>query len=100
MPNIDTTSEGAAAQIDLSSMLAPHLAAHVDETSEAGRFHLDPDKLPEKDEESQDSSAGTAIENETLVDWDGPDDSKNPRNWSPARKWATIALVSAITFNT
>ena len=25
---------------------------------------------------------------------------RDPLNWSPARKWAIIALVSAITFNT
>ncbi|KAJ5672509.1 Major facilitator superfamily domain general substrate transporter [Penicillium longicatenatum] len=29
-----------------------------------------------------------------LVDWDGPDDPANPRNWSPAFKMANIVLVS------
>ena len=34
------------------------------------------------------------------VGWEGPNDPQNPMNWSPTRKWSTIALVSAITFNT
>jgi hypothetical protein len=35
-----------------------------------------------------------------IVDWDGPDDPKNPMNWSSFRKWTTIGLVSTITFVT
>ena len=46
---------------------------------------------------SDDVNAGTGTH---LVDWEGPNDPRNPMNWSPTRKWATIALVSAITFNT
>jgi hypothetical protein len=35
-----------------------------------------------------------------VVDWNGDDDPENPQNWSPPRKWVTIALVSSITFVT
>ena len=35
-----------------------------------------------------------------VVDWDGPNDPQNPMNWSSTHKWAIIALVSTITFNT
>ena len=35
----------------------------------------------------------------TLVDWDGPEDPQNPMNWTSLRKWITIVLVSAVTFN-
>lgn len=35
-----------------------------------------------------------------IVDFDGPDDPANPMNWSPAKKWGAIAVVSAITFLT
>lgn len=34
-----------------------------------------------------------------IVDWDGPSDGLNPRNWSPSRKWTTIGIISALTFN-
>ena len=35
-----------------------------------------------------------------LVDWDGPDDPKNPINWSEKLKWANIAVIASITFLT
>ncbi|CCL98322.1 uncharacterized protein FIBRA_00316 [Fibroporia radiculosa] len=33
-----------------------------------------------------------------IIDWDGPDDPLNPRNWSTRKKWAAAATVSAFTF--
>ncbi|KAG0708662.1 MFS polyamine transporter [Suillus ampliporus] len=33
-----------------------------------------------------------------LVDWDGPNDPFNPKNWSYKRKWAASAIVSLFTF--
>ncbi|KAG1724530.1 MFS polyamine transporter [Suillus lakei] len=33
-----------------------------------------------------------------IVDWDGPDDPQNPKNWSFRRKWAATAIVSSFTF--
>ncbi|PBP23564.1 major facilitator superfamily transporter [Diplocarpon rosae] len=33
-----------------------------------------------------------------LVSWDGPDDIKNPKNWSYRRKWAATLIVSSFTF--
>ncbi len=35
-----------------------------------------------------------------LVDWDGPDDPENPKNWSEKLKWGNIAVVASITFPT
>ena len=35
------------------------------------------------------------VQTTTLDDWDGPDDSENPRNWSPRRKWAAVLVVSS-----
>ncbi|KAL9074973.1 MAG: hypothetical protein Q9161_001903 [Pseudevernia consocians] len=35
-----------------------------------------------------------------IVDWDGPDDPKNPVNWSEKLKWANVAVISSITFLT
>ncbi|KIJ09333.1 hypothetical protein PAXINDRAFT_87604 [Paxillus involutus ATCC 200175] len=41
------------------------------------------------------------IDNEVLVvDWDGPDDPQNPKNWSFKRKWAATAIVSGFAFLT
>ncbi|KAB5588412.1 MFS multidrug transporter [Ceratobasidium theobromae] len=33
-----------------------------------------------------------------FVDWDGPDDPRNPRNWSFRHRWAATAVVSLFTF--
>ncbi|KAI0285974.1 MFS polyamine transporter [Russula aff. rugulosa BPL654] len=32
------------------------------------------------------------------VDWDGPGDPENPRNWSFSKKWHATMIVSAFTF--
>lgn len=34
-----------------------------------------------------------------IVDWDGPSDSQNPRNWPSVDKNAHIVLVSLVTLN-
>ncbi|KAJ3972603.1 major facilitator superfamily domain-containing protein [Lentinula raphanica] len=33
------------------------------------------------------------------VTWDGPDDPKNPQNWSLHQKWVTTITISAVTVN-
>lgn len=33
-----------------------------------------------------------------FVDWDGPEDPKNPLNWHPGRKWLAVLTVSAFAF--
>ena len=52
--------------------------------------------------ESRDIEAGEQCQDEldNLVHWDGPDDPRNPMNWSDARKWLIIGLISLSSFNT
>ncbi|KAI0309031.1 MFS polyamine transporter [Amylostereum chailletii] len=33
-----------------------------------------------------------------IVDWDGPNDPGNPRNWTMFKKWRSALIVSAFTF--
>ena len=33
-----------------------------------------------------------------LVEFNGPDDPENPKNWSPAKKWGITASMGAMTF--
>ncbi|KIY65819.1 MFS polyamine transporter [Cylindrobasidium torrendii FP15055 ss-10] len=35
---------------------------------------------------------------ELVVDWDGPDDPENPKNWTYSRKWRATVVVSLFTF--
>ncbi|EFQ30362.1 major facilitator superfamily transporter [Colletotrichum graminicola] len=34
----------------------------------------------------------------TLVTWDGPEDPKNPKNWTRSQKWTTSLIISSFAF--
>lgn len=42
--------------------------------------------------------ASKKVSDSDLVDWDGPDDPQDPKNWSSSKKWANIYVLAAITF--
>ncbi|KAF1987745.1 MFS general substrate transporter [Aulographum hederae CBS 113979] len=46
------------------------------------------------------SSENWSIENEKnrIVDWDGPKDSQNPKNWTTGKKFAVTVLISLFDF--
>lgn len=46
----------------------------------------------------QNNSASDEDVEVEIVDWEGPDDPENPKNWSFKKKWAATAIVSAFTF--
>ncbi|KAK4236130.1 major facilitator superfamily domain-containing protein [Achaetomium macrosporum] len=50
--------------------------------------------IGEKDVHNGNPAQNVAIPDSNIVDWDGPDDPANPRNWSKAYKMTNIALVS------
>lgn len=66
----------------------------------------DPEASPDNDVgvHTDSASSRTGAEDDAgandvlLVDWNGPDDPENPKNWSFKRKWAATAIVSAFTF--
>ena len=35
-----------------------------------------------------------------IVDWDGPDDPKNPMNWPMSLRWLQVTIVALLTFTT
>ena len=39
------------------------------------------------------------VQDANLVDWDGPDDPKNPQNWSWQRKLLTTVVLALCTFS-
>jgi hypothetical protein len=41
--------------------------------------------------------ATTNDTNVLIVDWDGPDDPQNPKNWSYRRKWAAVIIMSSFS---
>ena len=40
---------------------------------------------------------GTKSENGDVIDWEGPDDPANPRNWKKGIKLRHVLLVSGFT---
>lgn len=48
-----------------------------------------------------DAESGESSQDEkgNFVHWESDDDPRNPMNWSPARKWTTIGLISISSFN-
>ncbi|PSS29845.1 hypothetical protein PHLCEN_2v2660 [Hermanssonia centrifuga] len=65
--------------------------------------HPDPEAQPDDEiehaEETEQVEGRTAGEQDVLiVDWEGPDDPQNPKNWTFKQKWAATAIVSAFTF--
>ncbi|KAG6910339.1 hypothetical protein DXG01_011407 [Tephrocybe rancida] len=62
---------------------------NVDETS----------PTPTLDDKGEPAPLNEASPNDALlVDWDGPDDPANPKNWPYRRKWAATIVVSSFTF--
>ncbi|KIK63474.1 hypothetical protein GYMLUDRAFT_41145 [Collybiopsis luxurians FD-317 M1] len=47
----------------------------------------------EKEATNEESDEGPIV-----VDWEGPDDPANPKNWRFGQKWAATTIVSAFTF--
>ncbi|KAF2015716.1 MFS general substrate transporter [Aaosphaeria arxii CBS 175.79] len=65
--------------------------------SQAGSTHSDERTLSEdlpKEAQAQEAA------DPDLVDWDGPDDPKNPQNWPDSKKWGMIAVLAAVTLVT
>lgn len=76
---------------------SPTTPSHTDEPP------FDSDKDVEKNAE-RGSAVNDAVEttepptDPNIVTWDGKDDPENPQNWPFKRKFAAVAIVSAITF--
>lgn len=64
--------------------------------SNLGSSHSDEQTL------SEENLAREAAEERdpNIVDWDGPDDPKNPMNWPASRKWTLIAALAGVTLVT
>ncbi|KAG2137919.1 MFS polyamine transporter [Suillus clintonianus] len=84
------TLEASDSSVSLTSTLqgdhAPKLVYH---TQEHSKYFQKPSELVVATDDSTDV---------LIVDWDGPDDPQNPKNWSFRRKWVTTVIVSSITF--
>ncbi|KAF2642459.1 MFS general substrate transporter [Massarina eburnea CBS 473.64] len=49
--------------------------------------------------ESQKESRSVMSKEDNIVDWDGPDDPNNPRNWAPRKQYVHAVVVALIALN-
>lgn len=38
-----------------------------------------------------------ALEDQRIIDWNGPDDPNNPMNWPESRKWVNLTVMSILS---
>lgn len=91
MLDVDATAVGAIAE--------GHVAGEKDSAAESNSGEnagADAEKDAEKGALVGDeaAAAAAAAADPNIVDWDGPDDPANPRNWSKASKLTNVVLVS------
>jgi multidrug resistance protein len=60
---------------------------------------LERNQQPQEElKKSKSARSARSRENSKTVDWDGPNDPENPKNWPNRKKWAATVTVSLFTF--
>ena len=59
-----------------------------------------PDDLEKQQDDAAVAETTIAVNDEDLVDWDGPNDPKKPMNWKNSRKAKNIIVICYCTFLT
>ncbi|GAB7349522.1 hypothetical protein MBLNU459_g0227t1 [Dothideomycetes sp. NU459] len=100
-PDADTLSNAGVGSMNdtPSSYTESEQGRDIEKTE--GNVHSSASSTHEKKGNLTESVAPVpALEDENIVDWDGPDDPQNPMNWSTRKKWGNIAILSALTLLT
>ncbi|KAF8900739.1 MFS polyamine transporter [Gymnopilus junonius] len=74
------------------------LPENLEDVSPEERIKALKEREEEERAEREQSSSSSSEETEIVVDWDGPNDRTNPKNWSYKKKWAATLVVSSFTF--
>jgi len=87
----------AERQITETSQDRAYVRPELDQTSndELDR-DLEVDKEFSDSEKPRDNIA--ELLEESIVNWDGPDDPENPQNWSQREKWIVTIAMGTLTF--
>jgi hypothetical protein len=79
--------------------LSPAVEAKMSELEGGAHQGVSSPDLLEKAEPENVQPPETFINiHDSLVDFDGPDDPEDPRNWSKRRRWAITASMGMMTF--
>ncbi|KAF8964568.1 MFS polyamine transporter [Flammula alnicola] len=75
------------------------LSKDADDLSSKERLYaVTSDRVNESATRGEEMEAGGEDSDVLWVDWDGPTDPMNPKNWSYKKKWAATIVVSSFTF--
>ncbi|KAH8077751.1 major facilitator superfamily domain-containing protein [Cristinia sonorae] len=100
MTDVKTKREDSDQIISPTTTIQDTTPAERSNNEDSGNHH-DPDGKQSDHTHIDDCSPSNGIKEEDdalVVDWDGPSDPLNPRNWSVRRKWAATLIVSSFTF--
>ena len=79
-----------------SSVSDRHKNGRIDRDVENGIPVID----PTEDEDEKTPPTVTTQQDPNVVDWASPDDPEKALNWTSKKKWANVAVISAVTFLT
>lgn len=57
-------------------------------------------KAPDVEKSLRSSTDGRTAPDLNEVDWDGPDDPHNPRNWPTWRRAMLVGMITTVVFST
>ena len=75
-------------------------ATDLDKDIDLERGTRSSDSSEKKGESSGNEGEKEVEVDPNIVDWDGPDDPANARNWTERKKWGNILVIASITFLT
>lgn len=90
----ETRSSSTQSGTDVTDQKERHEKEKEQEQHVAGEKPEDKDKNSDPSGDKEKDPDAAAVVDPNIVDWDGPDDPANPRNWSMSRKMLNISLVS------
>ena len=95
LPSTPTSSSSSTAAVNDPST-RPSKEQEVEKDIEAQQNESDIQYIHSTKAEEEQNAGGDP----SIVDFDGPDDPLNARNWSSRRKWGNIAVIAGVTFLT
>lgn len=96
--NIEKTKPGASGQILVKSLQSHCIRHHImaaDLESNQEKAATSEDCHGDQQSTGPDQTATEQESKNNVVDWDGPDDAQNPRNWPAWKRMAQVILASA-----
>ncbi|KAJ3553505.1 hypothetical protein NM688_g3576 [Phlebia brevispora] len=91
LPSSDASSENAS----FKNLEPRNINSSTSSLEERTVNEVVPETVTPKTEEASHPASDDDV---LIVDWDGPDDPANPKNWPESRKWAAALAVSSFTF--